>query len=120
MSEILNEKLQALNTSCRVELISTINYPIREKWVCQEIKNNVVKQLQGVEVHRVELKKLTKVGFSGLWKEDNSLVLEVEFLKSIQEDSEKTKDIDLLLSSFDEVNLFKFFYQYAHKGVTLQ
>lgn len=45
LSETSNEKLQALNIVDRVELISTINYPIRRKWVCQEINNNVVKQL---------------------------------------------------------------------------
>ena len=55
-----------------------------------------------------------------MWKEDSSPILEVEILKYIQKDSEKVGDVDLLLTSFDELNLFKFFDQCANKGVVLQ
>lgn len=73
-----------------------------------------------MEAQRVELKKLAEVGFPKLWKEDGSPISESKFLKHIQEDSENIEDIDSLLSSFDEVNLFKFFYQWVKMGVTLQ
>ena len=101
-------------------MISAINYPVYGKWVCQEIKNNVVKQLQGVEPQKAEIKKLIEARFLGLWKEDSSPTPEAEILKHIQEDSQKAEDIDLLLNSFDESNLFKFFEQCAHKEVSLQ
>lgn len=58
-----------------------------------------------MEALKVELKKLIKVGFPKLWKEDGSPIPELEFLKHIQENSKKTNDIDTLLSSFDEKNL---------------
>ena len=61
-----------------------------------------------MEAQRAKLNKLSNVGFLGLWKEDNSPILEANFLKHIQEDCEKMEDIDSLFSSFDEVNVFKF------------
>ena len=63
---------------------------------------------------------MSKARFLRLWKEDSSPIPEVEFLKQIQEDSQKAEDIDLLLTSFDESNLFEFFDQCANKGVVLQ
>lgn len=45
LNEISNEKLLALKIGDRVELMVAINYPMRGKWVCQEIKNNVLNQL---------------------------------------------------------------------------
>lgn len=47
-------------------------------------------------------------------------ILEAEFLKHIQEDSQKAEDIDLLLTSFDESNLFEFFDRCTNKGMVLQ
>lgn len=83
MSEISNERLQTLNVGDRVESMFAINYPIRGKWVCQEIKNNVSKQMQGMGTLKKKLQGLNRVGFSKLWKVDGSLVLEFEVLNNI-------------------------------------
>ena len=42
LNGLSNEKLQSYNIGDRVELMSTINYPMRGKWVCHEIKSNVL------------------------------------------------------------------------------
>ena len=89
------------------------------KWVCQEIKNNVLNQLQGIEALKSELQRLTALGILELWKADDSPVLKLEFSENIQKDSKKIDDVEALLSSFDEVNLLKKIYSWTKVEVIL-
>ena len=44
------------------------------KWVCQEIKNNVLNYFSEIEALKIELQELITLGVPKLWKDDDSLV----------------------------------------------
>lgn len=66
-----------------------------------------------------ELQGLVALGIPKLWKADDSLVLESKFTENLQKISKDVTDVEVLQSSFDEVNLLKFFDSLAKVGVSM-
>lgn len=68
-----------------------------------------------MEALKTELLELTTLGVLELWKADDAIVPEVEFLEEIKKLVEKTNDVDLFLASFYEAHLLTFFDSWENR-----
>lgn len=95
-NELSNEKLQALNIGDWVELMAAINYLEQGKWVCEEIKNSMLNQLQGVEAIKLELQGMIASRIPKLWRANNTIVSKFEFMSNLQKVSKDLTDAEAL------------------------
>lgn len=120
LNKLSDEKLKALNIRDRVELVIVINHHVQGKKVCEEIKGSILNQLQEIGAIKLELQGVATVGMPNFWRANNTISLEVELMSSFQKMDADIANIEVFLSSFNEIGILIFFYSFAKVGAKLQ